>query len=1009
MDAVLITLAQATSQNPDELKPAEQQLNAWESELPGFYTILWAVFKNRDVAVNVRWMAILYLKNGIDRRWRQRVVFQEGDGINNVSITPEEKDKLRDEMLTMFDEPVNTLAVQLAVLIAKVFRLDTPKQWPQLLPHLIQLVKGSSGLILHRSIMTLKHVIKSMASWRLRSHRDLFETIAGELFPFALGLWSQQVNLFVSALQSTTAQQSVTNGVEDNCASSLELGTLSLRMLRQFAVHAFANFGDVQAMPEFMQRLLTTIDQLLAARAHLGEAHPLTEAVEKQCILCTKVLLDLLTNKPLEILPYLKDIVEFFCVKYLFAENVEVLLFERFIVQGLNFMKGMLLCSDYTPKVNKDTHVPSPNQDSRIVKGYEIKMMFFTSEVSANIVRQLVTRFFPLRQSEIDSWEDDPEGFADEEAGESWKFALRPCVETAFATLMSMFSINLAPIVASMVPSVQDLDIHDHNAVKIREAVYSAVGLAVSELYDEINFAEWFEQRLQHELLQSTSKYLRRRIIWLIGQWADVNVSQQLRPTIYPHLMQRLSADEDLVVRLEAAATLRKVVDGYQFETEDFLPFLENSSGLLFKLLTDVSECETKMLVLFVFSVIIQRAGGEVKPYAGGLIQYLPRLWEESVDHDMLRCSIVTVLSRIVRALGSMSTSLYALLMPIIAHCTDLSQPAHIYLLEDGLELWHLTLCCAPQCTVELLNLFNVWHDLLDLREHLNFCLMLLDSYLRLDAATFLQTYGAALVDTIHGLLNDVRPEAAVLVFRRIHSVFRIAPVEASRLFKPLVFDVLSCLLRKHGENSEGGQQAVTGIQLYELTYDGDYMPLLTQYIALLARVLLQNVETFVEVLGHYGQQRNISVDAVLMSLLDVWLEKFDAMPEVESRKLTALALSYLLPKFNWPAEQFGVIIDAIVDVLHQVHRCDEDGVVTDKLVYSAELCEIESDDDDTEEDKRIRRLRLCDPVHTQSLRDCTRQHLQQIQHTQGAQITEQLMISLDVDVGQQLKAFLEA
>lgn len=49
-------------------------------------------------------------------------------------------------------------------------------------------------------------------------------------------------------------------------------------------------------------------------------------------------------------------------------------------------------------------------------------------------------------------------------------------------------------------------------------------------------------------------------------------------------------------------------------------------------------------------------------------------------------------------------------------------------------------------------------------------------------------------------------------------------------------------------------------LALYGLLCSQDYMPLLTQYVALLARILLQNVETFVEVLTHYGQQRNLSV-----------------------------------------------------------------------------------------------------------------------------------------------------
>ena len=53
--------------------------------------------------------------------------------------------------------------------------------------------------------------------------------------------------------------------------------------------------------------------------------------------------------------------------------------------------------------------------------------------------------------------------------------------------------------------------------------------------------------------------------------------------------------------------------------------------------------------------------------------------------------------------------------------------------------------------------------------------------------------------------------------------------------------------------------------------------------------------------------------------------------------------------------------------------------------------------------------FRLVDPVHTRSLRDCTRATLQQIQSEHGQQRAEELMASLDVEVRQQLQAFLDA
>jgi hypothetical protein len=36
-------------------------------------------------------------------------------------------------------------------------------------------------------------------------------------------------------------------------------------------------------------------------------------------------------------------------------------------------------------------------------------------------------------------------------------------------------------------------------------------------------------------------------------------------------------------------------------------------------------------------------------PYSGSLVQYLPLMWEESAEHNMLRCAIVSTLVHVVR------------------------------------------------------------------------------------------------------------------------------------------------------------------------------------------------------------------------------------------------------------------------------------------------------------------------------------------------------------------------
>ncbi|CAH3198970.1 unnamed protein product, partial [Porites evermanni] len=70
----------------------------------------------------------------------------------------------------------------------------------------------------------------------------------------------------------------------------------------------------------------------------------------------------------------------------------------------------------------------------------------------------------------------------------------------------------------------------------------------------------------------------------------------------------------------------------------------------------------------------------------------------------------------------------------------------------------------------------------------------------------------------------------------------------------------------------------------------------------------------------------------VLGQLLDVWLEKMDCMTRLERRKLTVLALITLLPLNvnNCVTDKFALIVDAAVDVLHEIHRVEDNGTHTE-------------------------------------------------------------------------------
>ncbi|KAH7967139.1 hypothetical protein HPB49_023016 [Dermacentor silvarum] len=177
---VLETLRKAASQNAEQLKPAEQQLKCWETE-KWFYSALLSIFSDHTVEVNVRWLAVLYIKNGIERYWRKTATKTVGE---------DEKKVLRQKMISNFHEPVNQasraaaflqLALQLAVLVSKVARFDCPTEWPELVPTLLQVVRNPDDLPQQRSLLVLHHVTKSLASKRLAGDRRVFQEQCSEV------------------------------------------------------------------------------------------------------------------------------------------------------------------------------------------------------------------------------------------------------------------------------------------------------------------------------------------------------------------------------------------------------------------------------------------------------------------------------------------------------------------------------------------------------------------------------------------------------------------------------------------------------------------------------------------------------------------------------------------------------------------------------------------------------------------------------------------------------------
>lgn len=964
---VLQVLTQATSQDTAVLKPAEEQLKQWETQ-PGFYSVLLNIFTNHSLDVNVRWLAVLYFKNGIDRYWRR---------VAPHALSEEEKTTLRAGLITNFNEPVNQIATQISVLIAKVARVDCPRQWPELIPTLVESVKVQDDLQQHRALLTFYHVTKTLASKRLAADRKLFYDLTSSIYSFTCSLWSHHTDTFL---------QQICRGDEAAAANSLERTLLSLKVLRKLTVHGFVEPHWNAEVMGFLHAVFERLKQFLECSRSIRAESICRDRLEKTIILFTKVLLDFLDQHPFSFTALIQRSLEF-SVSYVFTEAGEGVVFEQFIVQCMNLIK--MIVKNYAYKPSKNIEDSSPET----LEAHKIKTAFFTYPTLMEICRRLVTQYFLLTKEELTMWEEDPESFTVEETGgDSWKYSLRPCTEVLFIDIFHEYNQTLTPVLLEMVHNLQgSTNMENTNAILIKDAVYNAIGLAAYELFDSVDFDQWFKNQLLAELQVSHDSYkpIRRRVIWLIGQWISVKFKSDLRPVLY-EAIRNLLQDRDLVVRIETATTLKLTVDDFEFRTDQFLPYLESMFTLLFQLLQEVTQCDTKMHVLHVLSCVIERVNMQIRPYVGCLVQYLPLLWKQSEEHNMLRCAILTTLIHLVQGLGADSKNLYPFLLPVIQLSTDVSQPPHVYLLEDGLELWLVTLENSPCLTPELLRIFQNMSALLELSsENLKNCFKIINAYIFLSSSEFLQMYAADLCRSFCELLKDITTEGQVQVLKVVENVLKVNPVLGPQMFQPLLPSVFRGII------------------------DGERYPVvMSTYLGIMGRVLLQNARFFSLLLSQMSCELGQELDQILGNMIEMWVDRMDNITQPERRKLSALALLSLLPSLNGVIQdKFCGIINISVEGLHDVMTEDsETGTYKDCMLMShfEEPKATEDEEPPTEQDKRKKLLALKDPVHTVSLQQFIYEKLKAQQELLGEQGFHALMETVDTEIVAQLQEFLQ-
>ncbi|KAI9336874.1 armadillo-type protein [Pilaira anomala] len=581
--------------------------------------------------------------------------------------------------------------------------------------------------------------------------------------------------------------------------------------------------------------------------------------------------------------------------------------------------------------------------------GRLIHQRLLTTDFVNVCAETLVSQYMLLTPQDFNKWEEDPEGWAISLGSENWEFELRPCAEMTFMNLLSQYRDQLVPIMLNLVERVATVT--DRQSLLFKDAVYGAIGLGVNSLYGRLDFEPFVMTRLVQELQNKDPnfKILRRRIGWMLGKWVTEGISSDCRKVIYEILLELMSEEEDLVVRLTAAHGLKQAVDDWDFDIEIVLPYLGRAMSLLLKLLQQVEESDTTMQLISYLNAIMDRTNINMIPYAAQIIQLLTPLWGPDTE-PLLKSSLVVTFTKITSILNDQSVQLHDILIPIVRYCTDCNNEAHVYLLEDALDLWWSLLQSAPNSSAELMSLLPSAFALLDHdTENLRKVLKIMDSYILLDPVHTLQPANTAILfEKLAAKILYCREQAASYITHTIDLALQSVAFQVyadSLVQSGLLSNILSVLV----------QNTIYGYAI-------------VNYMNLFARLSIYDSSFVIHVIQLTGQQQQMTGD-FLGDILDKWLDKFDNASQTRARKLACIGYTNLILTGNTTVLNR---LPNLMAIWSDIGPEMKEGDGSDEVDVEGDIYEIE----DSAEKKRKSELSHRDPVYTIDLIQLIRQAL---------------------------------
>ncbi|KAF2151677.1 ARM repeat-containing protein [Myriangium duriaei CBS 260.36] len=1059
---LLHTLQVASSRDPNQIQSGTKQLQRWEKS-DGFYKHLQSVYISRQLPVEVRYLAVIQLKNGIDKYWRKTAT---------NAVNKEDKAVIRSRLISSgVDEGDHRLALQNALVVAKIVRFEYPQDWPDAISNTLDAIRActsdSSTSRLERSLLILLYIIKELSTARIQRSRTNLQAATPEILAVLGSIYVEKINLWQQMLQQ--------DGHGPQLVSVMSQSLLSIKTLRRLLISGYEHPHRDNDVRQFWELTLNQVQSLMNITHQQSSALPpeIMRLVERHLHQLSKFHLDMADKHPaafvllpssLPLVHAYWSFVKQFSQTYGMTSDVASSnphgsaksdtqddgpsISEKLSLNGLLLIRACIRMA-YKP-VNTFKYRQPKDKEERKQAETTMKQDLLTQPFVEDIMTVIMTKFLVLRQSDLRDWTEDPEDWVTRQENESedMNLSVRACSERLVLDLSTHFKATLTGPIMSLFHSVADVQNGD---VFFKDAVYAAIGMAAAIFKDDFDFDQLLSTTLIQEIQKQSegSNILRRRVAIFVGQWVVIKVSPQTRPIVYQmfdHLLQRDDKFNDEVVRITAGHQFKNVVDDFEFDAKQFAPHAESIITKIMALIEEVELTATKLTLLETISALIERFEFRIEPFADRIVNMLPTLWEQSGDEHMMKQSILTVLSRLVQALKQSSGRFHAMLIPIISNAVQSDSEMQIYLLEEALDLWRSILVQTPApVSPELLSLVQHLFPFYDLAsESLRAVLEITESYIVLAPqdmlsdtlrkplmTKFTSLIGPGAKSEMSGMVCNCMElmitSASILAREAAGEAASGAAVQAAveAATRQITADMVETgFLPRQLAGLRGAWVAhcTTGPLAKTPTVDG-YVE--TDYFAVLARILWASPTTFIQAIAYTPlaaddsydiaapSQESLPAEGNLKWLTEEWFSHQENIGDPARRKLNALALTKLFGTLDRiMLDNLQLMMTLWTDVIMELVEAEPDaeegapvalGKDADCLVYTdpVGLRVVEQGAPEEPEEERRRMLKWKDPVHSTGLPKCIRNTLSEVVQACGGEVRfrESVLVNVDREV----------